>query len=564
MAEESVDLSTYRFSRSPHARLEDIDDRTRTTSSSHSLSEQKHHVRTHREHIDYSSSAPMLSWRLDPDESLSDWTLTVISNDDLDQKNISKDTSESRSDESDKTGLEEPLVRTLEQSKSMLPSRKYFVHKTQLAVGPRRSEYFSNLFKKKRLSMAESNETSESASKHKGTRIELRPSAANAFPIMLDFIYSPVGSPVEATTESAVALRHLATCFGIRELFDSITAFIKNDLSVDTAPTYLAEADTYKHEKLVDVCAHICSKNFEFIKFATIVTLPPILFEKVVTSPDLVCSSEVLSSRVAAYCRCRPGTVDAAMLKAITNVRIMPRIAPEESLFYLKILMELDAEERGNDEGKNTTIREKGELYDRCIKASAEIVNVALSTPKRNSTQNRQTKTAVREYNSLPPAIKVDLLEATVSQKPVSNNDFALIQEESRKHAEEAIEEEKKRSELEIEEMRKMYESKLKSYEDTIRAQQEELRAYASEMKNFVRVPNEQLLPTMTAEYTYQEEPEYDQFGESLYGQLPPSVLPPFGEQQLDGWILKEEKRKRDGRRVKVRAWPMYYYKGGK
>eukprot|EP00521_Asterionellopsis_glacialis_P012627 CAMPEP_0195303232 /NCGR_PEP_ID=MMETSP0707-20130614/32451_1 /TAXON_ID=33640 /ORGANISM="Asterionellopsis glacialis, Strain CCMP134" /LENGTH=231 /DNA_ID=CAMNT_0040366719 /DNA_START=72 /DNA_END=763 /DNA_ORIENTATION=+ len=231
MTDTSVDLSSYRFSKSSHARLEDLDDRTKTTTSSHSYGEQKTYERVHRDHIDYTSSAPMLTWRLDPDESLSDWTLTVISNNELDQSNESKDTNESRSDEPDKTGLEEPLVRTLEQSpKSMFPSRKYFVHRTQLGVGPRRSEYFSNLFKKKRMSMSESSETTESTSKHKGTRIELRPSAANAFPIMLDFIYSPVGSPVEATTETAVALRHLATCFGIRELFDSITTFIKNDL----------------------------------------------------------------------------------------------------------------------------------------------------------------------------------------------------------------------------------------------------------------------------------------------------------------------------------------------
>jgi BTB/POZ domain len=345
---KSYDLSTYRFTGRDQEGLAPIDsfDNTIATSiSTHAQIKQSvayvYHPSSKQESLfpqGGNQSVQSLTWRLDPDESLSDWILTVVSNPELQcdsggkEKDDDSDEEENPEDRDDKQpNFTSPDIKGHKQQN--LPSTKYFVHRTQLAVGPRRSEYFAKLFRQ--LTITQKRSTT-------GTRIELRPSAAEAFPAMLDFIYSPVGTPPVVTTETAVALRHLSTCFGIRELFDYVTEFIKSDLSPETSPLYLLEADTYSHDKLRSAALNACAEYFESIKFSRIVTLTPSLLKEVILSSNLNASSRVLSSRVASYCRCRPGLVDAKMLQLLTRPDRMPEIAPEESLFFLNLISEVD------------------------------------------------------------------------------------------------------------------------------------------------------------------------------------------------------------------------------
>jgi hypothetical protein len=69
---------------------------------------------------------------------------------------------------------------------------KYHVHKNMLGAGSQQSEYFKSVFRGGGASMREGD--------CQTTELELEPSAAEAFPIFLDFAYT---GELEVTTESA-------------------------------------------------------------------------------------------------------------------------------------------------------------------------------------------------------------------------------------------------------------------------------------------------------------------------------------------------------------------------
>ena len=101
----------------------------------------------------------------------------------------------------------------------------YHMHKIVLSCGARQSEF---LFQKLTDGCG-------------FCRVELNPSAARAFPIMLDFIHN-AASDLNATSETGVALRYLSQIFGVPELKKKATSFIKKDFRASTAPCYLTEA----------------------------------------------------------------------------------------------------------------------------------------------------------------------------------------------------------------------------------------------------------------------------------------------------------------------------------
>lgn len=150
-------------------------------------------------------------WREDPSTSYSDWTIKI------------------------KRSSKEEIYR---------------VHKTFLAVGERKSTYFEGLFK------SNMKETTESC-----TEIQLQPSAAEAFPYFLDFIY--VGDlnqsgQVKEKPELAVALRFLADYFGVSHLKEAAYAFLSRHCSLET------NIDKYYQETLIykdDEVAHYCMRS---------------------------------------------------------------------------------------------------------------------------------------------------------------------------------------------------------------------------------------------------------------------------------------------------------------
>ncbi|GAX22792.1 hypothetical protein FisN_24Lu073 [Fistulifera solaris] len=134
-------------------------------------------------------------WRNDPTKSFSDWKIEIVVNDD------------SRC------------------------SRTYHVHKTFLAHGPRRSEYFAMLFHKEDYQEHQTNQS----------QIMLHPLAAETFPTFLDYVY---GSKLTVTAETATALHHLAEYFQIRSLLSELLGFFAFDspMSMENVHIYYLHA----------------------------------------------------------------------------------------------------------------------------------------------------------------------------------------------------------------------------------------------------------------------------------------------------------------------------------
>lgn len=302
-----------------------------------------------------------LLWRLDPQESWSDWTIIISA------KATSVIGSSGRDDENKFT---------------------FHVHKVHLSVGQRKSEYFARLFQNSGVTEAENCTSS----------IDLESSAADAFPAFLDFIYSHPGTHVEATATNAVALRYLSQYFGVRELFSNINSFIQRDLDANTAHIYLLESSIYNDEKMLSHATKICAENFQAIGGKLASSLPAKLFRDVVCAPDLKCESKALSLCVAHLCETQPDEIDGTLLAALTRYRKMPDIDQSCALFLLRLSIEKKVEHNPID-GDRLNLRE------RCISAATIGWKDILAT----------TSSQIPEQ-ILPADVKVDLLAAALRE----------------------------------------------------------------------------------------------------------------------------------------------------
>jgi len=414
-----------------------------------------------KKHSNVSQRLNTLSWRMDPAESLSDYTLMVVGINDEDAiKNRRSDGSErkkrsqrrekwivdglyldaSQSKESvdeycdddlpeeardvDHTFISSvtgrPYSLSLNKNQTKLasdhPTRKeYYLHKVNLAVGPRSCEYFARLFRQQQQQAASNGyNTVHPSNCHS---IELPLSSLPAIPSMLDFIYSTDGlTPVQATTETAVPLRYLATIFGNRSLFDSATEYLQADLRPETAIPYLNHADLYRQKKLSEVCVRLCAEQFDHIKIRWLAMLPPHLMEEILYSKYFQCSScNQVCSKIAAYCRCHGNAIDSSSFLSLTDARVMPLINPEEALFFIKFMISLGInldDDEHDLSGRN--------LYERCIDAAPSVVRGVIDSLCHGTYSygsRRQDKNSCGDYRQLPPHIKVDLLEYALARQ---------------------------------------------------------------------------------------------------------------------------------------------------
>ncbi len=409
---------------------------------------------------------------MDPEESLSDWTISVVSSPDLEEKDfqyLNRNGNSNRRDEgftrSGKSIAKDDLSLT----------KIYFVHRAQLAVGPRKSEFFSNLFRREK-SKAQVDEPGSEASRNY-TKIELIPSAASCFPIMLDYMYSNDSEPLGITTDSAVALRRLASTFGMRSMFKETTQFIQDDLTPETAPTYLLDAKKFKNRKLKDSSIHIIASNFLTIKFSSLVQVPLDLMEEIIQSEHLHKEDdEKFSVRIAAYCRCREDELDLGVLISLTNESIFSTVDETESLYFLHLLFECKAKDR------NAKI-ESTNLYHLCMwKIPKVIANLHVSKSSSSESIDKSTirkqKKDLEYYHSFPAEIKVQLLENTfsISQSPVAEiNVKQCYSSNIDRKATKQVDMLKN----EVHQLQRSYEKKVNYYQRMLDAKVEELKQYS-------------------------------------------------------------------------------------
>jgi hypothetical protein len=163
------------------------------------------------------SDRPALSWRTTAG-FLSDWTLQVR------------------------------VVMDPEANSGDEVSKFYHCHKVVLAVGPRSLQYFETLFESSGLA-----EHSDSR-----TVLELHPITAAAMPVLLTYIYN---GTMTTTRDNATALLHLGRYFQGKAACKQVSNFIMNDLTGDTAATYLSQASIFNIEELAQEALKLCAKN---------------------------------------------------------------------------------------------------------------------------------------------------------------------------------------------------------------------------------------------------------------------------------------------------------------
>jgi hypothetical protein len=162
-----------------------------------------------------------LDWRLDPAESLSDWTIQIV------------------------------VSGATAAAAAAAATTDYYVHKNVLAVGARKSEYFGRLF------LGCFAEAANCTS-----RIELHPLAATAFPAFLDYVYS---DELKISTETTTAAHYLAGNFENRRLRWEAKQFWKRDLAIATAGTYYEHSELFRDDKIATAVADLCVAQIDAI-----------------------------------------------------------------------------------------------------------------------------------------------------------------------------------------------------------------------------------------------------------------------------------------------------------
>ena len=167
-----------------------------------------------------------LSWRDDPDETLSDWRIEVNVPD------------------------------------AARNSKTYHVHKVVIAGGPRKSDYF--------VRQCRGNGASRLAEAARGeSKLDLDAEAAEAMPAFLDYVYT---GELQATKENACALFHLAEYTANPSLHAEVKLYLEESLDYTCAPTYIAHAHLFSQDKLIDAAVEAAAEQLQL--YADHVFLP--------------------------------------------------------------------------------------------------------------------------------------------------------------------------------------------------------------------------------------------------------------------------------------------------
>lgn len=300
-----------------------------------------------------SDSGVGLSWRGDPEVTLSDWRIIIV-------------------------------------TKNHKP-RTYHVHKRILSTGPRSSKYFTMLFGHSKTTPSKYLKRKDIVSNNSSTKVELEERDAKNIPDLLDYVYagasmsslSSSGTVVTAAsstmspspslqmqvqsmqseddnmsiclgeninTNNAVSLRHLSRLFGCEALTLAINKFIQRDLSFKTGPIYYKQSYEYNDERLSEAAKRLCSEHFEEISVKALLRLPLKLLKELINS--LKCSEKkgsstslVLSEVVYLYLEHHPQHISAANLLDLTDSLTMPKIGPEPAIGFTALVKDLSSED---------------------------------------------------------------------------------------------------------------------------------------------------------------------------------------------------------------------------
>jgi len=169
----------------------------------------------------------VLDWRMDPEESRSDFVMEIVSSSNDDEYAPPKEVAAGANN-----------------------MNSYHLHKNILEFGERASGYFGGLF---------ASDTTESNCNQ--TRISLPKTAAKAFPLLLDYMYGLHKGKIELTIENAAPLYHLADYFEVESLHQIIVEFWKETIQAQDLGHCLEQATMLKIDVLRDEVVKKCSEN---------------------------------------------------------------------------------------------------------------------------------------------------------------------------------------------------------------------------------------------------------------------------------------------------------------
>ena len=277
---------------------------------------------------DESTYEAELTWRSDPKVSLSDWTIHVV-------------------------------------AKGSNSHTSYHCHKSVLAVGPKRSHFFAATFAqaepKKSTPRRYSKGGNDPIDFHDGmtvpgsqlvdytdhrsntTRLEVERLAAQAFPALLDYMYSANGD-LDINTENATALFALSAQLGIRSLRRKVKDFWTRDLCMENLSTYYGHARVFKDAKILSYAEDFCAKHIFEVKETLVVEIltavDPHFFLRVVTSDAMQGDEQAamrLSLLIAVYGNIHKNELSPSLFLRLTAATHLPTVEVKAATVLLEL-----------------------------------------------------------------------------------------------------------------------------------------------------------------------------------------------------------------------------------
>jgi len=334
---------------------------------------------------------PFSWWRMPPEESRSDWTIELS-----------------------------------EDSTSGEEKDTFHVHQYILSLGPNHSKYFKCLF------LGSNSAESET----KTSKIVLPSIAVDAFPCMLDFLYSGEnggGKLPIITTENATALHFLGQYFGITGLCSEAAAFFKDDMCMDNVTTYYEDAKLVGDEKILKTVAKKCCEALQEIGLdsALMENSDVALWRNIAHligngggSGPTDGDSKYLSRLVAKFCELHSGLVDAATFVHLTDSTHMPEIDKDAAVPLLRLEGSILPESLTSDVFSDLQLRCIGAL----AKAWRSIDGASLQQDLSGLNPNLFSSVVTKGFKEAKKEIPADWVatKVVVCKWPRSGSDGAL------------------------------------------------------------------------------------------------------------------------------------------
>ena len=265
-------------------------------------------------------------------------------------------------------------------------STLYHVHKSVLAVGPRRSQHFVKLFRSDPVTLPKEEASSTS------TRLEMEELTATAFPVLLDYLYDHRAT-IHITTYNATALHVLSQRLEMKHLRSKVREFWVHDISMDHMAIYYQHAtalggldDPLILRALEVYCAqHLFDSDSGNCTIADLLDLidPQFLFHVIQQAYGHAADKEVFSLRlsliVAVYCNIHYLTdLNQAMFYKLTDAQHLPVMESQAA----KAFLELQEKISGTP---NATVTS---LTERCIAVLSEQWDEACVKQDRTTEQS--------------------------------------------------------------------------------------------------------------------------------------------------------------------------------